>query len=210
MTENEEFYKLTFSQREGRAPLPEPMRLKHVSGDFRNLVWRAVDNAIKHKIRDAFGYYSYETNNPMYHIVSEYTIKVLHWPHDYIKHKPHEHQELLREKILEKNLIKFLHSSSLFYVTISVRNSYKTIWKMLSKKCPLPIPFKPLMVFRRLFHVPVRNLVPPPNRQLRQLNRAGQQEQRHIFMMRSKLSMSNVMQMPSGKASTRSNQWRGR
>ena len=30
-----------------------------------------------------------------------------------------------------------LHSSNLFYVTISVRNSYKTIWKMLSKKYPL-------------------------------------------------------------------------
>ena len=114
MTENEEFYKLTFSQREGRAPLPEPMRLKHVSGDFRNLVWRAVDNAIKHKIPDAFGYYSYETNNLMYHIVSEYTIKVLHWPHDYIKHKPHEHQELLREKILEKKfdqVLALLHES---------------------------------------------------------------------------------------------------
>ena len=47
MTENEEFYKLTFSQREGRASLPEPMRLEHVSEDFRNLVWLAVDNAIE-------------------------------------------------------------------------------------------------------------------------------------------------------------------
>ena len=61
--------------------------------------------------------------------------------------------------------------------------------------------FKPQTACRQSFHVPVRNLVPPPNRQLRQLNRAGQQEQRHISMMQSKLSMSNVMQMPSGKAS---------
>ena len=48
MTENDDFYKLTFSQREGKAPLPEPMRLEHVSKDFRNLIWFAVDNAIKH------------------------------------------------------------------------------------------------------------------------------------------------------------------
>ena len=47
MTENEEFYKLTFSQREGRAPLPEPMRLEHVSKDCRHLVWLAVDNSIR-------------------------------------------------------------------------------------------------------------------------------------------------------------------
>ena len=146
----------------------------------------------------------------MYHIVSEYTIKVLHWPHDHIKHEPHEHQELLREKIIEKNMIKFLHSSSLSYATISVRNSYRKIWKMLSKKYLLLMLFKPLTIFRQSFHVPVRNLVPPPNRQLRQLNRKGQQEQRHISMMQSKLSMSNVMQMLSGKASMRSNLWRGR
>ena len=104
MTENEEFYKLTFSQREGRAPLPEPMRLEHVSKDCRHLVWLAVDNSIKELRRHSdFGYYYYERNSSMYHIVSEYTIKVLHWPHDHIKHEPHEHQELLREKIIEKN-----------------------------------------------------------------------------------------------------------
>ena len=82
MTENEEFYKLTFSQREGRAPLPEPMRLEHVSQDCRHLVWFAVDNSIKRELRrePAFGNYYYERNSSMYHIVSEYTIKVLHWP----------------------------------------------------------------------------------------------------------------------------------
>lgn len=105
MTENEEFYKLTFSQREGRAPLPEPMRLEHVSQDCRHLVWLAFDNSIKQELRRQpdFGYYYYERNSSMYHIVSEYTIKVLHWPHDHIKHEPHEHQVLLREEIIEKN-----------------------------------------------------------------------------------------------------------
>lgn len=105
MTENEKFYKLTFSQRKGRAPLPEPMRLEHISKDFRHLVWLAVDNSIKRELRihPNFGYYYYERNSSMYLIISEYTIKVLHWPHDHIKHEHHEHQELLREKIIEKN-----------------------------------------------------------------------------------------------------------
>ena len=82
MTENEESYRQTFSQREGKAPLPEPMRLEHISTDFRNLVWLAVDNAIKREIRR---HPNYERKDSMYHIVSEYTIKVLHWPHDHIK-----------------------------------------------------------------------------------------------------------------------------
>ena len=107
MTENEEFYKLTFSQREGKAPLPELMRLEHVSKDFRNLVWLAVDNEIQREmifdmdvnaIIDA-----YEEHHSMYHIVSDYTFKVLHYPHDHIDHKPTEHQDLLREIILERN-----------------------------------------------------------------------------------------------------------
>ena len=50
----------------------------------------------------------------------------------------------------------------------------------------------------------------PPNRQLRPLNRKGQQVQRHISIPQPRPSMRNVMQMPSGKASTRSNQWHGR
>ena len=99
MTENEEFHKLTFSQREGRAPLPEPMRLEHVSRDFRNLVWHAVDSAIKQKVH----YSHYDSDAPMYHIGLDYTVKVLHWPHDRIKHVPYEHQVLLRKTILEKN-----------------------------------------------------------------------------------------------------------
>ena len=129
MTENEEFYKLTFSQREGRAPLPEPMRLEHVSEDFRNLVWLAVDNSIEQEIRrhPNFSYYYYERNASMYHIVYEYTVKVLHWPHDYIEHKPHEHQELLREKILEKNydlvltLVEFILRHNQLFATATER-----------------------------------------------------------------------------------------
>ena len=137
MTENEEFYKLTFSQREGKAPLPEPMHIEHVSEDFRHLVWRAVDNSIKREIRrhPNFGYYYYERKDSMYHIISEYTIKVLHWPHDYIKHVPHMHQELLRGKILEENydlvltLIEFIlrHNCCPQQLRKDLKNAFKEL-----------------------------------------------------------------------------------
>ena len=100
MTENEEFYKLTFSQRERRAPLPEPMRLEHVSENFINLVWLAVDMAIG---RRASMMGAYENPAPMFHIVFNYIIQVLHLPHDQIEHTPAEHRVLLRETILEKD-----------------------------------------------------------------------------------------------------------
>ena len=87
MTGNEEFYRLTFSQREGKAPLPEPMRLEHVSTDFRNLIWLAVDNAIEQEM-------------DIDEILSDYTFKVLHWPHDRIGHR---FQDTLRKIILKKN-----------------------------------------------------------------------------------------------------------
>ena len=41
-----EFYELTFSQREGKAPLPEPMKLGQIPQRFRQLVWQFIDNAI--------------------------------------------------------------------------------------------------------------------------------------------------------------------
>ena len=43
---NKDFYKLTFSQREGLAPLPEPMQLKHVPQKFRQMLWSAIDTEL--------------------------------------------------------------------------------------------------------------------------------------------------------------------
>ena len=36
-------YDLTFSQREGKSPLPEPMQLERVSRKFRNIIWQTID-----------------------------------------------------------------------------------------------------------------------------------------------------------------------
>ena len=101
MTENKGFYRQTFSQREGTAPLPEPMRLEHVSKDFRHLVWLAVDNAIKQEEVS-------RTYIAMYSIVLDYTVRVLHWSHDNIIHIPSIHREHLREIILQQNYDRVL------------------------------------------------------------------------------------------------------
>ena len=109
MMENEEFYKLTFSQREGKAPLPEPMRLEHVSKDFRILVWFAVDNAIKREMYDIMDdIYDDEETPSMPHIVSDYTVRVLRYPHDHIANEPSEHQEFLKEIILQEGYDKVI------------------------------------------------------------------------------------------------------
>ena len=51
---DDDFYKLTFSQREGKAPLPEPMRLEHVPQRFRQLMWQVIDGEIR---ESSHGYY---------------------------------------------------------------------------------------------------------------------------------------------------------
>ena len=42
-----DFYKLTFSQREGKASLPEPMRLEYLPHRFRQLAWRVIGGEIR-------------------------------------------------------------------------------------------------------------------------------------------------------------------
>lgn len=43
---DDDFYKLTFSQREGEVPLPEPMRLKRIPKEFRQDVWLYLETEI--------------------------------------------------------------------------------------------------------------------------------------------------------------------
>ena len=99
MKKIKELYRQTFSQREGKDPLPEPMRLEHVSEDFRNLVWLAVDKIIKEEVR-TFRIYG-NTEGPIPDIVSHYTVRVLRYTHDFIDDKPSEHQKFLKKIILE-------------------------------------------------------------------------------------------------------------
>ena len=44
---DKKFYKLTFAEREGKDPLPEPMRLEHVSQKFKQQIWLAIEREIQ-------------------------------------------------------------------------------------------------------------------------------------------------------------------
>ena len=138
MTENEDFYRLTFSQRAGKASLPEPMRLEYISKDFRNLVWLAVGNAITQAIplAEINEYDEYEMNASIRHIVLDYTIKILHWPHDQIDHSPLEHYNFLRKRILEENydivltLVEFIlrHDHCSQQLRKDLENAFKEVF----------------------------------------------------------------------------------
>ena len=104
MTKNEEFYKLTFSQREGKAPLPEPMRLEHVSKDFRNLVWLAIFKIIREESVSDRSYYYEDASMP--HIVPDYITKALRDTYDRINDEPSKHQKFLQEIILREGYDK--------------------------------------------------------------------------------------------------------
>ena len=61
---DDDFYRLTFSQREGKAPLPEPMDLEHIPHRFRQLAWRVIDGEIRNSsnLDSGFDYFTTKPN----------------------------------------------------------------------------------------------------------------------------------------------------
>ena len=98
MGEHERITRLTFSQREGIAPLPEAMRLKQVTADFINLVWFIVDTAItEQQLNERL----YKHDAPISSIIRSYFLRVHKYPHDEIEYSPSQHRGYLRKTILE-------------------------------------------------------------------------------------------------------------
>ena len=93
-------YKLSFSQREGKAPLPEPMRLQHLPKAFRNLVWYAVDLAIERKCYAGNTYYM--DSAPIRDICIEYYLRIHQLPHDSNTHTPPQHRKHLKAIIIKE------------------------------------------------------------------------------------------------------------
>ena len=88
--ENEDdFYKLTFSQREGRTPLPEPMRLDHIPQRFRQLAWKVIDGEIGDSADRYYGrsdsYSSFLSKPNIGSIIYSYKFDVLEQLHDDIE-----------------------------------------------------------------------------------------------------------------------------
>ena len=81
---DEDFYELTFSQREGKASLPEPMRLEHIPQRFKQLAWQVIDGEIcdSSALNAVVPYFSREPN--IGSILCSYEFDVLGKFHDEI------------------------------------------------------------------------------------------------------------------------------
>ena len=98
----DEFHNLTFSQREGRAPLPEVMKLEHVPWKFRQLAWHFVDSAIRNKTHFDFDMYDNEHSRGIDSIIWSYRFEIQLEPHDDISHStPSKDREVSRKLLLD-------------------------------------------------------------------------------------------------------------
>ena len=72
---------LTFSQRYGHQPLPEPMRLEHVTQKFKQLIWGVIEQEIQRqsKSRSSLSRNYKLFNNSMEKILFLYRYEVLEW-----------------------------------------------------------------------------------------------------------------------------------
>ena len=90
---DDDFSNLTFSQREGKVPLPEPMQLEHIPQRFRQLVWQVIDGEIRESSNDYYGlnydynYYfgKFSIEQHLGSIVNWYKFNVLGTLHDEIE-----------------------------------------------------------------------------------------------------------------------------
>ena len=125
----EDFYGLTFSQREGKARLPEPMRLQHLSDDFRRAVWFCVDRAIQESCAQ-FGIKLDMTygQSLLRALVQRYLFEVAGQEHDTIEDHPGGHRDLLRTVILRKE-----YDAVLSLIEFFLRNTATVSDPVLSK-----------------------------------------------------------------------------
>ena len=103
-----DFDKLTFSQREGKAPLPEPMRLEYIPRRFRQLVWLYMDSEIQrmsypesatYRITDR-DWERLRDNKNIGSIISSYRFEVLGQFHDDIGgYDPQKSRTFFKEMI---------------------------------------------------------------------------------------------------------------
>ena len=93
------------------------MRLEYLPQDFRNRVWRVMDWWIN-RGRDSYYKSIYKDNSFERQIVIEYTVSILHQPHDSMEHLPEKHRALLRKIVLDGkyhqvlSLVEFVLRSS--------------------------------------------------------------------------------------------------
>lgn len=75
----DDFNELTFAQREGKAPLPEPMQLEHVPRKFKQLVWLAIEREIDDYLKQEENFWKrvfFGLNQSMEEILFDYRHEV--------------------------------------------------------------------------------------------------------------------------------------
>ena len=98
---NDNDIRLTFSQRVGKAPLPEPMHLEHLTKRFRNSVWLCFDEAIKDS-STGLGTFIDEhyIRSQVSKVIQLYIRNITIQPHDIMEHTNSNHKKLLRPLVL--------------------------------------------------------------------------------------------------------------
>jgi len=105
--QNEEQRNLTFSQRAGKAPLPEPLQAGELTAKFRHLIWCLFKTDIEGSIyikRDAYSVpteYFKSNRRHWQNYFLGYHLHVLNVPHDEIAQNPHTVKGWFRRMILE-------------------------------------------------------------------------------------------------------------
>ena len=97
---DKDFDKLTFSQREGKAPLPEPIQLDHIPRKFRQLAWKSIEGEISRLmdyVSDDSDYHYWISS--FHEITDSYHFDILEKPHDEIRYDTQENSKFLRNNI---------------------------------------------------------------------------------------------------------------
>ena len=98
---DDDFYALTFSQREGKAPLPEVMQLEHVTQRFRLLIWQVIGKEIDKRTSLYGDFYDPDPYRGIPDIVRSFRFDVMLEPHDGIPNSlPSSDYNFLRDIVL--------------------------------------------------------------------------------------------------------------
>ena len=101
MEENNDFYALTFSQREGKASLPEIMQLGKIPQRFRQMIWLYIDQHINNITHISGDFYEMNIDKDISQVFWEFKFDILKIPHDKIEqHKPHGDKKFARQILL--------------------------------------------------------------------------------------------------------------
>ncbi len=102
---------LTFSQREGKVSLPEPLQAGKLTDKFKTQIWYFIEESIENCTGHGMSEYFLQTDEGKYwrNFLSLYTLSIFEQPHDRIKRiQPYELKRILRNMIFQKENHKIL------------------------------------------------------------------------------------------------------